>query len=130
MLRSLLAESWRYSPDGPSAFVPAEPESGACPSFPRRRIPASLTTDAFQRRSARGADEIPSSASIPFHMIWTPMHSRMNADSRKKTAVPVGPSHWPSRREYLKQAKIAAQTITTPISDVIAATTYERMVVG
>lgn len=28
----------------------------------------------------------------PFHVICTPMHSRMNADSRSKTALPVGPS--------------------------------------
>ena len=32
------------------------------------------------------------SVDAPFHVICTPMHSRMNADSRSSTAVPVGPS--------------------------------------
>ena len=31
------------------------------------------------------------SAETPFQMIWTPMQSRMNADMRSKTAVPVAP---------------------------------------
>ena len=39
-------------------------------------------------RQPRGL-EIPNSASRPFHMICTPMHSRMNAERRITTASPV-----------------------------------------
>ena len=33
----------------------------------------------------------PNNASAPFHMIWTPMHSRMNDERRSTTARPPGP---------------------------------------
>jgi hypothetical protein len=45
----------------------------------------------------------PNDASMPFHMICTPMHMRMNADSRITTASPVAPRVRCSRSAKAKQ---------------------------
>jgi hypothetical protein len=55
-----------------------------------------LPSQCYGRGTCAGT-VIPSSASMPFHMICTPMHSRMNADSRTTTAVPAPPRNFDRR---------------------------------
>ena len=63
---------------------------------------------------------MPNSASMPFHMICTPMHSRMKADSRMNTASPLGPSARDSRSANAKQKKVVMHTIDAPTTAEIA----------
>ena len=45
---------------------------------------------------------MPFNSAQPVHMIWIPMHNRMNAINRIITSVPISPSYWSTAVEFLK----------------------------
>ena len=53
---------------------------------------------------------------MPFHMICTPMHIRMNADNRITTASPVAPRVRCSRSAKAKQKYVVTQTMSAPMT--------------
>ena len=87
--RLILWCRWKESNPRPSHY-----ECAALPTELHRREGANYSRSSrpFRRCGDYWNASVRNSVDAPFHVICTPMHSRMNADSRSSTAVPVGPS--------------------------------------